>query len=112
MTRPGSKPRDALAAAKETPGGRAQLVVPLTNAVGLHARPAVKLTQLAARFGATIELRVGDDGDWVDAKSIVRVMGLKARTGTVLQLRAAGGDAAEALDNIQKLVLSDFDETS
>ncbi|MBI1778171.1 MAG: HPr family phosphocarrier protein [Proteobacteria bacterium] len=112
MSRSGSKPKEAPASPPENPVGTAALVVPLRNAVGLHARPAVKLTQLAARFAATIELRVGEEGDWVDAKSIVRVMGLKARTGTVLQLRAVGADAAEALGNIEKLVLGDFEQTS
>ena len=28
----------------------------LTNAIGLHARPAVKLTQLAKSFGSSVEV--------------------------------------------------------
>ena len=44
----------------------------LTNEVGLHARPAVKLTQLAKSFAATVELALEPDGPWVDAKSPVK----------------------------------------
>ena len=32
----------------------------ITNPTGLHARPAVKLAQLAARFKAEVWLRVGE----------------------------------------------------
>ena len=53
----------------------------LTNDVGLHARPSVKLTQLAKRFGAHIEFARAADGPWVDAKSPVKVMRFKARQG-------------------------------
>ena len=31
----------------------------LTHAVGLHARPSVKLTKLAKTFGSTVELALG-----------------------------------------------------
>jgi phosphocarrier protein len=51
----------------------------LTNDVGLHARPSVKLTQLAKRFGARIEFALDATGPWVDAKSPVRVMRFKAK---------------------------------
>ena len=36
----------------------AQVVI--TNPTGLHARPAVKLAQLAAGFDAEVQGRVGD----------------------------------------------------
>ena len=53
----------------------------LTNDVGLHARPSVKLTQLAKRFGARIEFARAATGPWVDAKSPVKVMRFKAAKG-------------------------------
>ena len=40
----------------------------LTNAVGLHARPSVKLTQLAKSFAARVEV-VCAGGPWVDARA-------------------------------------------
>jgi phosphocarrier protein HPr len=48
----------------------------ITNHNGLHARPAVKLTKLAKRFDASVRMRIGAKGDWIDAKSVVKVMGM------------------------------------
>ena len=80
----------------------------LTNDVGLHARPSVKLTQLAKRFGAHIEFALGTGGPWVDAKSPVKVMRFKAAKGETLHFRASGSDAAAALGAIVALVEGGF----
>ena len=90
-----------------TPIGAA---VTITHPTGLHARPAVKLTKLAKTFAAVIRLRAAPDGSWVDAKSIVEVMGLKLRTGRVLELEAEGEQAAAAIAALSGLVERDFDE--
>jgi phosphoenolpyruvate-protein phosphotransferase (PTS system enzyme I) len=82
----------------------------LTNAVGLHARPSVKLTQLAKRFGSTIELALAPAGPWLDAKSPVKVMRAKARKGATLYFRVRGPDASEALAAMLSLVERRFDE--
>jgi phosphocarrier protein HPr len=81
----------------------------LTNDVGLHARPSVKLTQLAKRFGSVIEFSLAADGPWVDAKSPVKVMRFKAVRGETLHFRASGADAIEALAAILALVERGFD---
>jgi phosphocarrier protein len=86
--------------------------VTITHPIGLHARPAVKLTRLAKSFAAEIRLRGSPDGEWVDAKSIVKVMGLKLRTGTVLEMQAKGEAAAPALAALQSLIERDFDEAA
>ena len=49
----------------------------LTHAGGLHARPAIKLTQLAKRFQSAIWIALAENGPWIDAKSIARVMATK-----------------------------------
>jgi phosphocarrier protein len=84
--------------------------VRITHPTGLHARPAVKLTKLAKTFPAAIRLRAGPGGDWVDAKSIVKVMALKARTGVTLELEAEGDAAETAVAELKALVERDFDE--
>jgi phosphocarrier protein len=84
--------------------------VVLTNAVGLHARPSVKLTQLARRSGAQVELALEPRGTWVDAKSPVQVMRVKAPRGTVLHFRVTGPNAAETLAAVLALVERRFDE--
>ncbi len=82
----------------------------LTNEVGLHARPSVTLTQAAKRFGARIEVATAADGPWVDAKSPVRIMRVKAAKGETLHFRASGEDARAALDELVGLVQRRFDE--
>ena len=82
----------------------------LINEVGLHARPSVKLTQLAKRFSATVEFALSEDGPWVDAKSPVKVMRVKAPKGATLYVRADGEDADAAIAAILALVERKFDE--
>jgi len=82
----------------------------LTNAVGLHARPSVKLTQLAKSFASDLEVALAPDGPWVDAKSPVKIMRVKASRGTVLHVRARGTDAAAAVASVVGLVERRFDE--
>lgn len=82
----------------------------LTNAVGLHARPSVKLTQLAKSFAGHVEFALQPEGPWVDAKSPVKVMRVKAAKGTVLHVRAYGADAEAALAAVLDLINRQFDE--
>lgn len=88
----------------------AQAQVLITHDVGLHARPSVKLTKLAKGFGARIVLALAEEGPWVDAKSIVKVMATKAPKGSTLYLRAEGDDAEDAIEALVGLVERDFDE--
>jgi phosphocarrier protein HPr len=83
----------------------------LVNAVGMHARPAVKLTQTAKAFaGTAVEFAVAPDGPWHDAKSPVKVMRAKAAHGATLHFRTDGPDAAAALDAMLQLVRGGFGE--
>ncbi len=82
----------------------------ITNDVGLHARPSVKFTKLAKRYACAIEISIGPDGQWIDAKSIVKVMGAKAPKGTTLRLKATGEQAEEAVAALVALVDRQFDE--
>ena len=84
--------------------------VVIENEVGLHARPSVKLTQLAKRFASTIEFALEPDGPWTDAKSPVKVMRVKAPKGSVLHYRTEGGDAEGALQAVVALVAEKFGE--
>jgi phosphocarrier protein HPr len=82
----------------------------LVNPLGLHARPSVKLTRLAKTFASEIQMAAGAEGLWIDAKSIVKVMAVKAAKGATLRFRAKGPDAAEALVQLQALVVGGFAE--
>ncbi|MHB1103699.1 MAG: HPr family phosphocarrier protein [Devosia sp.] len=88
----------------------AEAQVLITHDVGLHARPSVKFTKLAKGFAARVDLALGAEGPWVDAKSIVKVMATKAPKGSTLFLRAEGEDAQDAIDALVSLIKRDFDE--
>ena len=81
----------------------------IRDPTGLHARPAVKLTKSAKRHAATIEVRAGENGSWIDAKSPNAMMKMKAAHGDRLYFRATGDDAAAAVDALVGLVERDFD---
>ena len=82
----------------------------ITNPTGLHARPAVKLAQLAASFDADVQLRIDDNEQWIKAKSAAKVMKLKATADATLHFRAAGEQASEAVIALIDFVQRDFDE--
>lgn len=82
----------------------------LVNEVGLHARPSVKLTQTAKQFAAKLEVALADSGPWVDAKSPVKIMRVKAPKGATLHFRGAGADVHAALRELVSLVERKFDE--
>ena len=90
--------------------GAAETSVVITHDVGLHARPSVKLTKLAKGFFSTIEIAGAAEGPWIDAKSIVKVMAMKARQNSTLPVRASGADAEAAVAAVADLVRRDFDE--
>lgn len=89
---------------------QAEISAELVNAIGLHARPSVRLTQLAKRYHAIIELALEAEGPWIDAKSPVKVMRMKAPKGTLLHIRANGWDADTALAALAALIARRFDE--
>ena len=82
----------------------------LINQTGLHARPSVKLTQLAKSFHGHVELAMSPDGPWINAKSPVKVMSFQAEAGMSLYFRATGEGADAAIAAMVALVERNFDE--
>jgi phosphocarrier protein len=58
----------------------------IQNELGLHARAATKLVQLATKFPC--EITVTKDGHEVNGKSIMGVLMLVASKGTTVMIRA------------------------
>jgi phosphocarrier protein HPr len=81
----------------------------IVNKLGLHARAAAKLTQIAGGF--TSEIWLSRSGRRVNAKSIMGVMMLAAGQGTSVLVEAKGDDAEQALTAITKLVADRFGES-
>ena len=82
--------------------------VRLVHAVGMHARPAVKLTKLAKKFQAQIFVRVAGAGEWINAKSVAKIMAMRAAHGSTIEIKAAGDDAEAAVAALVNLIAADF----
>ena len=82
--------------------------VEITNALGLHLRPADRFVRLASRFQA--EVRVEADGRVINGKSILDLTTLAAECGTRLEIEARGPDAEAAVTALADLVAARFYE--
>lgn len=80
----------------------------ITNKLGLHARAAAKLTQLAGQYQSEIFIARGQQR--VNAKSIMGVMMLAAGLGVTVTVDAEGDDADQALSQIVQLFNDKFGE--
>jgi phosphocarrier protein len=85
-----------------------QREVEIINKLGLHARAAAKLTQLAAKYQADVSL--ARNGRKVNAKSIMGVMMLAAGKGSRIVLETEGPDEGEAMNAIVTLIGECFGE--
>ena len=86
----------------------AQGTFEIVNELGLHARAATKLVQLASRFECDVELE--KDGQRADAKSVMGVLLLCGAKGTRLSVITNGDREREAVDAIGELIASRFGE--
>ncbi|MBV8060674.1 MAG: HPr family phosphocarrier protein [Alphaproteobacteria bacterium] len=84
------------------------MMATITNQRGLHARAAARLVREVEPFDA--EVFVCKDQMRVSARSIMGLMMLAAKTGTMIRLIGTGKQAAEALQTIADLVKRNFDE--
>ena len=75
---------------------------------GLHARPAIRLSQLARTFSSAVRIGIEGQERWVDVKSVARLIGLRIEAGKNVVLRAAGEDADAALAALRELIERDF----
>ena len=82
--------------------------VEILNKLGLHARAAAKLTQVAGGFHS--EIWLSRSGRRVNAKSIMGVMMLAAGKGSTVKIEAEGADADAALAALTKLIAERFGE--
>ena len=82
--------------------------VVITNASGLHARPATFFIQKANCYKSTI--LVEKDSRRVNAKSLLGVLSLGIAQGMTVTLMADGADEDDALQGLAELIDSGFAE--
>ena len=80
----------------------------IINKLGLHARAATKLANLALNYECAIKVTYNERE--IDAKSIMSLMLLAAAKGSEIIVNANGADEAEAMQSIETLINNRFDE--
>jgi phosphocarrier protein len=78
------------------------------NKLGLHARAATKLVQLASKFPC--EIVVSREGQAANAKSVMGVLLLCGSKGTHLDIEATGDNGEEAIRALGELIDERFGE--
>jgi phosphocarrier protein len=76
--------------------------VKISNAIGLHARPATFFIQKANTFKSSVWIE--KDERKVNAKSLLGVLSLGIAKGMVVTIIADGTDENEAVDGLVNLV--------
>src|SRR5881398_2863202 len=82
--------------------------IPITNRLGLHARPAAMFVRIASRHRS--EIWVSKEGEQVNGKSIMGLMMLAAGQGSKLHIRCEGPDADRAMQELEELIKNRFNE--
>lgn len=82
----------------------------IINKLGMHARAATKLVQMASRFRA--EVLIEKDGHTANAKSVMGVLLLCGHQGSQVTVSAQGEDAHDAVAAIGQLIAERFGEPS
>lgn len=82
--------------------------VTIKNRAGIHARPAALIVQTSGKFSSKIWLE--KNSDRINAKSIMGIFTLGASYGTLIRIIAEGADEEAAVQAIEKLFESKFEE--
>lgn len=80
----------------------------IVNKLGLHARAATQLVQLAQQFKADVTLIQGDKT--ASAASVLGLMMLESHQGKQVTVVSEGDDAEAALAAIEELITAKFHE--
>ena len=77
--------------------------------MGVHARPAAMIVRIATRFNGDIWV-TKEDGDRVNAKSIMGIMMLAAARGSQLIFECSATEGAELEKEMTELFSSKFQD--
>ena len=92
------------------PESNAAATVVIPNALGMHAKPTMLFTQMAARYACEVVVhRTDDERMSADGKSMLGMLTLALTQGTEVRILATGDDAAEAVDALARLIQGGFE---
>ncbi|WED21527.1 HPr family phosphocarrier protein [Vibrio sp. JC009] len=81
----------------------------IQNRLGLHARAAVKLVELAQSFDADVTV-CNEEQKEMGADSVMGLIMLESAQGQYVTVRSIGSEAQQALDAICHLIEDKFEE--
>ena len=82
--------------------------VKISNAIGLHARPATFFIQKANSYSSSIWIEKDDRK--VNAKSLLGVLSMGIAKGMTITIVADGADEANAVEGLSDLIDNGFEE--
>jgi len=80
----------------------------IRNSLGLHARAAAKIVELAGRYES--ELFLKKDGRQVDGSNILSILTLACPKGTDMEVRIIGEDSEQFMTELDALFQGKFGE--
>lgn len=80
----------------------------IVNKLGLHARAATKLVQLANQYECDVQITQGEQT--APANSVIALLMLGSGMGKEVTVTCEGKDAELAMQEIENLIVNKFDE--
>jgi phosphocarrier protein len=81
----------------------------IPNKLGLHARSAAKIVELAGQFDSRLYLC--KDGNEVEGSSILSILTLACHKGAEVTARIEGADAEAFMEKLSELIEMKFGES-
>lgn len=78
------------------------LTYEVTNALGMHARPAALLAQACVSLASQVTVKC--NGRTADGGNVLQLLALKAAKGSTLEITAEGGDEDAALKAVRQVL--------
>ncbi len=78
------------------------IIVKIVDSIGIHARPASKITNEATKYKSEIKFIV--NGKVANAKSLINLMALGVKTNNKVEIQAIGSDEDQAILGVQQVM--------
>ena len=78
------------------------ITVKIIDPIGIHARPASKITNAATKYKSEISFII--DGRVANAKSLINLMALGVKMNNKVEIQAKGFDEDKAIVGIEKVM--------
>jgi phosphocarrier protein len=78
------------------------IIVKIIDPIGIHARPASKITHEASKYKSDIIFNL--DGKTANAKSLISLMALCVKANNKVEVQTKGLDEVQAIAAIEKVL--------